>query len=256
MRTSVAPLLGLTLFAGMLLLLEAGRRLGVLRGARDYEGARAGLAAVEGATFALLGLLIAFTFSGAAGRFEARRDLIVQEANAIGTAWLRIDLLPEAAQPELREAFRRYLDSRLETYAKLPDLDAARAELARGARLQEEIWSRVVAACALPEARYCVVVFSALNEMIDITTTRAMASENHPPVIIFVLLFALALGCSLMAGFAMSGSRERPLLHMTGFAAIMALSVYVILDLEYPRLGWIRVDAADHVLRDLRATMD
>ena len=90
-----------------------------------------------------MGLLIAFTFSGASNRFEARRTLIVEEANAIGTAWLRLDLLPESAQPEMRERFRDYLDSRLEIYAMLSDLTSdVRAELARSAELQNGIWTR------------------------------------------------------------------------------------------------------------------
>ena len=90
------------------------------------EGARAGLGAVDGAVFALLGLMIAFTFSGAASRLEVRRQLIVQEANAIGTAYLRLDLLPPGAQPGLREDFRQYVDARLAVYSKLPDIEAAK----------------------------------------------------------------------------------------------------------------------------------
>src|SRR5512147_2359963 len=112
-RVIVASLFAAGLFVGMILLLEFGRRLGQRRQGKDEEGARAGLGAVEGAVFALLGLLIAFTFSGAASRFDARRDLIVTEANAIGTAWLRLDLLSPGAQSELRDLFRKYLDLRL-----------------------------------------------------------------------------------------------------------------------------------------------
>ena len=118
------------LFLGMLILLETGRRIGIRHLAHDSEGARNGLAVVEGAVFSLLGLLIAFTFSGAASRFEGRRHLIVEEANNIGTAWLRIDVLPAPAQPALREMFRQYLDSRLGMYQKLPDV--ARRESGTG----------------------------------------------------------------------------------------------------------------------------
>src|SRR5512142_402713 len=107
-RIVVASLFAIGLFVGMIGLLELGRRLGRRRQAKDEERARAGLGAVEGAVFALLGLLIAFTFSGAASRFDARRELIVREANAIGTAWLRLSLLPAHAQPGLRDMFRRY----------------------------------------------------------------------------------------------------------------------------------------------------
>ena len=105
--TFKALLLAAGLFAAMLAFQELGRRLGVSRAAHDPEGARAGAGVVDGAIFALLGLLIAFTFSGAASRFDHRRALIVEEANAIGTAYLRVDLLPAAAQAEMRDSFRR-----------------------------------------------------------------------------------------------------------------------------------------------------
>lgn len=80
----------LSLVLGVLLSLVIGRRIGARRVAQDAEGAQAGVAAVEGAVLALMGLLIAFTFSGAAARFDARRNLIIEETNAIGTAWLRL----------------------------------------------------------------------------------------------------------------------------------------------------------------------
>jgi hypothetical protein len=100
-----------SLFVGMLLFLEVGRRLG-MRLKDDSSAAAEGIGAVDGAVFAVLGLLIAFTFSGATTRFDSRRQLIVGETNNIGTAYLRLDVLPADAQPALREGFRRYLDAR------------------------------------------------------------------------------------------------------------------------------------------------
>ena len=91
--------------------------------------------------------MIAFTFSGASSRFDGRRELVVAEANNIGTAWLRIDLLPAQAQPPLRELFRRYLDSRLDTYRKATDAEMAMDEYARSTKLQGDIWAYAVAAC-------------------------------------------------------------------------------------------------------------
>ena len=114
-------LTALSLFVGMVVLLEVGRRIGIRRRQRDAEGAREGVGAVEGAIFALLGLLIAFTFSGAAARFDQRRHLIVEETNAIGTAYLRVDLVAPDLQSALRESFRRYLEARLDVYRKIPD---------------------------------------------------------------------------------------------------------------------------------------
>lgn len=193
-------------FVGMVALLELGRRLGGRRQGKDEAGARAGLGAVEGAVFALMGLLIAFTFSGAATRFDARRQLIVEEANATGTAWLRLDLLPPAAQPELRDLFRRYLDTRLAVYENLPDMEAARAELHQANVLQSEIYTRAVAAGQPAPNPMQAQGVPALNEMFDIASTRTAAAQVHPPTIIFLMLGVLALMSSLLAGYAMAGA--------------------------------------------------
>ena len=239
------------LFLGMVLLLETGRRIAIRRLAEDPEGARQGLAVVEGAVFSLLGLLLAFTFSGAATRFDGRRHLIVEEANNIGTACLRIDVLPAPAQPALRELFRQYLDSRLETYRKLPDVAAAKAELARSLKLQGEIWSNAVAACRDSGSQPAhMLLLPALNPMFDITTTRTEATKIHPPVIIFIMIGVLSLAAALLAGYGMAGGKSRSWIHILGFAAVMALTVYVIMDIEYPRFGLIRVEGADRVLRN------
>ncbi|MCP5159482.1 MAG: DUF4239 domain-containing protein [Gammaproteobacteria bacterium] len=251
-------LTALVFFFSMLILLEVGRRIGIHRLATDTEGARTGTGTIEGAIFALLGLLIAFTFSGAASRFEERRHLVIEETNAIGTAYLRLDLLPAEAQPAMRELFQRYVDSRLEVYRKLPDIKAAKVELAHSLQLQTEIWTQAVAIGqrqdALPPAT--MLLLPALNQMIDITTVRAAATQMHPPWIIFAMLFGLALASALLAGHGMAGSRSRNWLYMIGFAAVMAIVIYVIVDIEYPRLGLIRVDISDQALIELRASMN
>jgi hypothetical protein len=244
------------LFAGMLVLLETGRRLGLRRLAGDSEAARAGFGVVGGAIFALMGLLIAFTFSGAASRFDTRRQLVVEEANAIGTAYLRLDLLPANAQSALRESFRQYVEARLDVYRKLPDIVAAKQALARATAQQGQIWSQAVAACQEAPQSATMLLLPALNAMIDITTTRSVATQIHPPLVIFAMLCVLALASSLLAGYSMAGGRPSSCwMHMFAFAVIMAVTVYVILDLEYPRLGLIRVDAVDQVLVDLRDSM-
>jgi hypothetical protein len=256
MTAFLSGILAAVLMVSMIALLEVGRRLGNRRLAKDPEGARTGTGAVDGAIFALFGLLVAFTFSGAASRFDSRRQLIVDEANAIGTAWLRLDLLTEPDRAALQALFRQYLDSRLAVYRKVPDLEAVRAELSHSAKLQGEIWQRAVAASRTGEGdRARVLLLPALNQMFDITTTRTSATQMHPPPIIFVLLYALGLACAFLAGYGMAGAKERSWPHMVGFAAVVAVTVYVILDLEYPRLGLIRVDAMDKVLIELREGM-
>jgi hypothetical protein len=138
---------GLGLFLAVLALLALGRRIGKRRLAAS-EVTHAEFGAVEGAIFGLLGLLLAFTFSGAVSRFDGRKHLITKEANAIGTAWLRIEVAAADAQPRLRALFRSYLDSRLATYREAGDPDAAHAEFERSTALQGEIWTLAVAACS------------------------------------------------------------------------------------------------------------
>ena len=101
-----------------------------------------------------------------------------------------------------------------------------------------------------------MLLLPALNEMIDITTTRTMAGQIHPPLAIFVMLFGVALGSALLAGYEMAGGQSRNWLHMLGFAAVLAVAVYVILDMEFPRLGFIRVDTFDQALVELRKSMN
>src|SRR5947207_5099396 len=111
MEPPISPLLfTVLLFIGMLMLLEAGRRLGLSRRSREAEGEWGNLGTIEGAVFALFGLVVAFTFSGAASRFNQKRMLIADEVNSIETAYLRLELLPEEARLPLRGLFRQYVD--------------------------------------------------------------------------------------------------------------------------------------------------
>ena len=257
MEPPVSPVLfSLFLFLGMLILLEAGRRIGLMRRPKESEGERSNLGPVEGAVFALFGLLMAFTFSGAASRFNEKRMLIAEEANTIETAYLRLHLVPQSA-PKIQDLFRQYVDSRLKTYRLLPNMKAASLEMVNSKKIQEEIWTESVAATreegAHPAAAW--VLLPALNSMIDIMTTRTMALQVHPPRIIFALLFALGLICSLLAGYRMSAGKHRSWLHILAFTVITVIVAYVILDAEYPRAGLIRLETADQVLVDVRATM-
>jgi len=244
-------------FIGIIGFLAVGRRFGLRAITRHGQTGLASSASIEAAVFALLGLLIAFTFSGALTRFDARRDQVVAEANAIGTAYLRIDVLAPSTQPRMREAFRQYVDSRIGTYRKLPDLQAAEQELQHSQRLQSEIWAQAVAAVRLPDSHASagMLVLPALNEMFDITTVRVAATQMHPPTIIFVMLVALAFAAALLAGYQTAGEKDQDWLHKVGFAGIVACTIYVILDIEYPRLGLIRLDAIDQVLANVRAGM-
>ena len=254
----MGSLVAVGLFVVMMLSVEVGRRMGRHRYATDKDSFADGLGAAEGAIFALLGLLIAFTFSGAASRFEERRHLITQEANDIGTAWLRIDLLPPADQPAMRDLFRRYTDLRIAAYERVRDEASTVAKSAAAQRLQGEIWQSAVAGVRKPEASpgAAQVLLPSLNAMFDIVTTRNTATRNHPPLAIYLLLGVLCAVGSMLFGYSIGPSRNPNWMHRLAFAGIMALAIYVILDLEFPRRGLIRIDGEDQVLVDLRQSFD
>ena len=241
------------LFLGTLALLEIGQRLGHRHRTLDPTRELTGLGVFDGAVFTLLGLLLAFTFAGAASRFETRRDLVGQEANEIGTAYLRIDVLAAEDRAPLRALFRDYLDARIDSYRG--DVYAPRAVQARErtAALQGQIWSSAVTGCMrAPQSSACMLLLPSINSMFDITTTRLVATWNHPPLVIHVLLVLLTLVAGLLSGYGTAENPHRSWLHRLAFAGSMAGALFVILDLEYPRLGLIRVDAVDQVLVDLR----
>jgi hypothetical protein len=248
-----AVLVSIGLFVGIVACLEIGYRIGHHNLEKHPESAHEGIGVIEAAVFALLGLLLGFSLAGGTSRLDSKRQLTVQEANAIGTAYLRLDELPADEQPEMRRLFREYLDTRLRAYQKLPDLRAAEQELARAGQIQQEIWSRAVSASrGDPTQNAARLLLPALNEMIDITTTRTIAMHTHLPLLIFALLMSIALLSGLLAGYAMAKRRSRSWLHMVLYALVIAVTIYAVLDLEYPRFGLIRLDSADKALLQLR----
>ena len=257
MMTQLLPLYVLMgLLAGILVCLEIGWRFGK-RDLASGDVSMSGISAMDGAVFALLGLFIAFTFSAAVARFETRRHVVVEESNVIGTAWLRLDMLPSEIQPSVRDLFRRYTKSRIAVYEKLPDLNAAKQELAKGAELQNQIWAQAVSAARIsPSPTVAMAVLPSLNQMFDIANSRTMSAKMHTPKVVFILLLALSLVSSVFAGYNMASEKKRNWLHVLGFALVLALSVYMIVDLEYPRLGIIQIDKAfDQGIVDLYDSM-
>ena len=211
-----------------------------------------GINHLEAGVFSLLGLLVAFTFGGAASRWETRRAQIVEETNDIGTAYLRLDLLNTEDRLSLQALFKEYVNARLEIDCALPDETAAMKELAEANALQSAIWSGAVRACeATGKDVSTRLLLPALNEMIDITTTRTMAARAHPPKLIYILLYGLALTGAFLAGHSMAVDERRNWMHRMGYALIMSASIYVILEIEYPRAGLIRLSSHDQALEEL-----
>lgn len=246
----------IALFVGMLVCQEIGRRVGIRHRRIDPDHDK-GIGAAEGAVFGILGLFLAFTFSGAGERFDERRHQIVDEANAIENAWLRVDVLPQADRAPLQGLIRDYLDTRILIYRKIPDMKAVEAERAHAHELQQQIWNTAVAAAESSKATPpYLVLLPALNEMYEIAAKRTAATRIHPPIGVFAILAILALVGSVFSGYGLAAQRQRPWLHALGFATVMTAAIFITLDLEYPRFGFLRIDSMDEVLVELRHTMD
>jgi hypothetical protein len=242
---SLTPSDAFFLLPAMLVLQELGHGLRLRRELAPQS------TAIEGAVFALFGLLLAFTFSGAVSRYDAHRQLVLQESNDIGTAYLRLDLLPPQDQPPLRQLFRDYVSSRIHLY------DQVSSEISESTKqLQQEIWSKSLAAAAAPGANpdATKLLLPALNDMIDITSTRQNAFHMHPPGVIFVLLFILSGGCAFVAGYGMTAP-ARSWFYSIALAVTVTLTVYATLEIEYPRQGLIRLTQTDDTFLQLRDSM-
>jgi hypothetical protein len=246
--------IAIALFFAMLLFLELGRRVGLRQAAKNGTAGPTGVGVVDGAVFGLFSLLLGFTFSGATTRFDGRRALIIQEVNAIGTAWDRIDVLPAEPQPAIRAGFRTYMDALVATFTDTARKRDPFNNPASMAATQKDIWSQSVAATITADGdKARMLLLPALNEMFGAVERERLARRSHPPIVIYVMLGLAALASSLFGGYALSKTPKRNWMYIVGVAATVSVTAYVILELETPRLGVIQVDAND--LAQLRATM-
>lgn len=244
------------LFVGVLATREVGLRLG-RRIPADDAVPDEGTAAIQAAVFGLYGLLVAFTFSGATNRFDDRRDLVAREAVAIEAVGRLVDVLPPQAQPGARERLRRYVSARLAAHRAVDDWTALERHEAEARDLAGEVWQQTVAALRTsPGTDGAQPLFEALNEMAAAFAARAAALRRHQPTVVFVLLVAFAFASALTSGYAGAHRGSRRWFHGVLFAAVSALAFFVILDLEDPRRGLIRVDDADRALTQALAALE
>lgn len=240
-------------FLALLLLLELGWRLGRREHRRSGNTHVKGIGALEGAVFALLGLLLAFTFSRAADRFDVRRALAVEEANAVGTAYLRLSVLKPDDRPGLQKLFKDYGESRLLYYSDFKDEKERGAAFRHSQELQQRIWSAAVAAAqAAGGGAQQGQVLGPINTMFDAATTRVAAGQTHPAEEVYVMVTALVIASTLIAGFAMTAGDVRPLLHAVIYAAAITATLHTIVYMEHPRLAGIAsMSEFDHYLNEV-----
>lgn len=237
---------------GLLLLLFASLEVGFRAGRRSMAEADARAAgqigSIQGAILGLLGLLLAFSFSAAGTRFLERQDLIVTEANAIGTAYLRADLLDDPHRTELRSALRTYTEHRIELSKRVASGMTVDDHDEIG-RLHARIWR---AASDGVEARPAAMlgVLPPVNEVIDTHSLRLAAGKKHLPVLVLGLLIAssaLAIGV-IGYGCGTGGRRRVPL--TASLALLVGMALWITIDLDHPRAGFLRL--SDAPLRELK----
>jgi hypothetical protein len=241
----------LATMAVVLLAVEGGFRLGQYRRRRSEQEDRPPVGEMVAATLALLAFMLAFTFGLAASRFDVRRGLVVDEANAIGTTYLRAGLLPEPHRSDVRSLLREYVDVRLEAVqpGKLSQ------SIGRSEELHARLWAHAVAVGEKNPGSIVVGLFIAsLNEVIDLHAKRlALGVRNRIPGTIWAALsFVAIIGTSVMgyhAGLAGSGRSLALLALVLAFSAVVTL----IADLDRPQEGLLRV--SQQTMIDVQKTL-
>jgi hypothetical protein len=240
----------------MFVFLDLGRRLWLRQVERHGPETKSGVGVVDAAVYGLLGLLIGFTFSGAASRFDHRRAIIGTEVSAVANVWRRIDLLPADAQAVLRARMRDYVDALLVSYDEGGPLSEAFIEPPALMRARNDLWTHGVSATLAPSGEPArVLLHNALSDMFGAVEDERLARRMHPSAMIFAMLAVAALASAIFAGYGLASKGVHSCLYTIGVAATVGTAMYVIIELEYPRLGLIRVNAMDRALADVRATM-
>jgi hypothetical protein len=234
------PLLPIFLVSVVVILAasEIGRRLGVRAGGQGGDN----VTTLEGAILGLMALIISFTFAMALSRFEARRDAVLNEANAIGTTALRAHLLPAPHNAEVLRLLREYLELRLDMTGRVLSPSQLDAALARSNALQVALWQQTKAVAAKDSAMVPTGIFiQALNEMIDNQEKHLTATRNRVPNIVLFALYCIATVAGAFTGYAGGLESRRSRLPVYVMGVLVAAVILLIQDLDRPNSGFIRV---------------
>lgn len=250
--------IALALFLTMALAIEAGHRIGLRRHPHAGGSYHSHVNMLAASLLGVLALLLGFTLSLSLQRYDSRSEAVVSEANAIGTAWLRTALLAEPARSETRALLRSYLDLRVQAGAMAyPDRVAQQALVTRTAELQAGLWERAVQATrAEPNAATSGLYTQALNEAFDEQGRREAGLERHVPELVLLLLYVTFLMASGIVGYAAGIGGHRPSLATHIMVTLIVVLVFIVLDLDRPRRGFIQVsqDSLVSLQASVRAT--
>jgi hypothetical protein len=232
-------LLFIFLLVSYALALEIGFRLASRRNANQDPTLHEQAVGVRDGVVVLLSLLLGFSLALALPRYDLRRELIIDEANAIGTVNLRAQLLPDPARSKSIALLREYLDARVqfsEHGAASPQFAEATA---RSHLLQAELWNQAQEVATAGPTAITSIYVSALNDMFDLEAKRVAARRNRVPNSIWIMLFLISILACLSFGFTL---RRRFLLSMIVTPLMIAIVMALIADLDTPTRGFIRVD--------------
>jgi hypothetical protein len=229
----------IVLLLGLGVLEWAGWRVGQHYREGADEAARSQVGALHAAVLGMLALLLGFTFSMAADRFDSRRELIVEEANSIDTANLRGDLLPEPARSAFKALLKRYVDIRIEFYKDGNDDSTLRANEAEAERIHAQLWPLAIAEAHREPTPPIALLLDVLNRMIDLHSSRTAALSNHVPAIVIWMVLFVALQAAAITGYAAGFSKRHYRLPVGVTMLLIAAVTLVIIDLDRPRRGLI-----------------
>lgn len=232
----------LTIFAVSLAVILAGGEIGRWLGGRVAQRGADSVSTLEGAILGLLALMIGFTFAMALSRFEARRDAVLVEANAIGTTALRARLLPAPHSSESIKLLREYVKIRLDITQQPASAEAFAAMLTRSSAIQEALWQQAKAVAAKDSAMVPTGLFiQSLNEMLDNQEKRLAAFYNRLPLIILGALYGVSFIAIAFAGYTSGLQSRHSRLPVYITAILVAAMVLLIQDLDRPGAGFIKV---------------
>ena len=248
----IVPLWGLLLAFGaaLWLAMEVGYRIGRWRHARRPDEREQPVGAMVASILGLVALVLGFTFSLAASRFDARRHAVLEEANAIGTTYLRARLLPEPQASESARLLREYVDVRVRGIAEGKTAEA----IARSEALHELLWTQASAAAKSQSSIMTGLFIQSLNNVIDLHAKRVLVGiRSRLPVVIWAGLFGLAMLGMSAVGYqaALSATRRSPA--MVGLVLAFAVVLFLIADLDRGQEGLLQVN--QQALIDVQRTM-
>ena len=229
----------LFLFVTYVIVLEIGFRLSVRSHESDDAILHEQAVGVRDGVVVLLSLLLGFTLALVLPRSDLRRQLIVDETNAIGTTNLRAQMLPEPARSKTLELLRDYVDARVEFSEKGKVPGGSDEATRRTHELQAGLWEQAKEAAGASPTAITSIYISSLNDMIDLEAKRVAARRNRVPVPIWIMLFLLSILACLSFGFSL---RRRFLLSMLVAPLMISIVMALIADLDTPNRGFIRVD--------------